>query len=129
MKRKISVLLILAMLLATASANAMQIFVKTLSGKHIALEVERTDTIEAVKDKIQYKEGIPAERQELVFEGKILEEGRSLADYPIFKDSTLHLLLKDISIPETGDGSMPLVWLAMAGCGAIVLMKRRRKAS
>ncbi len=72
----------------------MQIFVKTLTGKSITIDVESSTSIEDVKSKIQQTEGISSDQQRLIFGGKQLEDGHTLADYKIETDATIHLVLR-----------------------------------
>lgn len=122
MKKLISLVLVLVLMLSmTGQAFAMQIFVKTLTGKTITLEVEPNVSIAEVKAKVQEKEGVPPEFQQLIYKGTELEEGKTLSDYNIQKEATLHLVLQmysDGPIIGLGEDSIDIKVEAVYAAGS-----------
>lgn len=120
-KRLFGILMALTLCFAlSVSASAMQLFVKTPTGKTITLEVEPTDSIEAVKDKIQEKESIPPHQQKLTIGVTELEDGCTLPDYNIQKESTLQLTLRSTGAEETT--TIADIYSALSTGGSIKLL-------
>jgi ubiquitin C len=90
----LGIALAIAPVVSVAYAAVIHITVKTLTGKSIPLDVDTGDTIKVVKEKIEAKEGYPADQQRLIYHGQQLEDDHTVADYKVQADDTVHLVMR-----------------------------------